>query len=173
MTAMALGTVDAAVGQRQRRRRVALVTATLVIAVAIALAALLAHNNSVPGPVADQGPAPSLTQQRSPVAGPSTPVAAGTSTPAGPLNGVEALAALRSAITALVDSGAFDPNRAQEAQGRLDDVSQELSKGRPEDFRKKVDEFSQHLTDYLNKGQLTSAGYGLLAERIRDLRAIL
>jgi hypothetical protein len=132
-----------------------------------------APTSTVSGPIAHQASAPSLTQQRSPVAGPPTPVAASTSAPAGTLSSVEALAALHSAITAVADSGALDPKQAQEAQGRLTDLSQELSKSKPEDLRRKVHEFSQHLTDYLNKGQLTSAGFGVLADRIHDLRAIL
>lgn len=173
LTTAAPGTVDAAVRRRQRRGMAALVTAALAIAMAIAMAALLAHTNSVPGPIAHQAPAPSLTQPSSPVAGLPTPVAASTSARAGPLSSMEAVAALHSAITAVADSGAFDPKQAQETQGRLDDLSRELSKSKPEELRKKVDEFNQHLTDYLNEGQLTPAGYGVLTDRIHDLRGTL
>jgi hypothetical protein len=86
---------------------------------------------------------------------------------------VEAISALRSAITSVAGSGALDPKQAQEAQGRLDDFSLELSKSKPEDLRKKVDDFDKDLTDYLRKGQLTSAGYGVLTGRVFDLRSTL
>jgi hypothetical protein len=103
-------------------------------------------------PTARQAPAPSLTQPGSPIAGTPTPVPTSTSAPAGPLSVTEAVAALHSAITAVADSRAFDPEQAQEAQFWLGDFSLELSKSKPEDVRKKVDELNEDLTDYLNKG---------------------
>jgi hypothetical protein len=80
---------------------------------------------------------------------------------------------MRSTITSVAGSGAFDASKAQDAQDWLDDFSSEIDKTKPEDLRKKIGEFDQDLSDYLGKNELTTAGYDVLSARLNDLRGTL
>jgi serine/threonine-protein kinase len=154
---------DTAVQRAPRRGLVALLT--LAVMAGVAVAALLALNNKVPGQSARPAPTASATQPQSQPTSPaiSAPATAGSA---------QAVTAMRSAITSVAGSGAFEASKAKEAHSWLDDFSSELLKSKPEDLRKKIGEFDQDLSDYLGK-ELTTAGYDILSARLNDLRRTL
>jgi hypothetical protein len=73
----------------------------------------------------------------------------------------------------VASSGALDASKVQEAQSWVDDFSKELDKSKPKDLRKKIGEFDERLTEYVDKQELDSSGYDLLTARLRDLRSTL
>jgi serine/threonine-protein kinase len=155
---------DTAVARGPRRSLAALLTVAVLAGVAVA--ALLALNNKMPGQSARPAPVAAATQPG------SQPRSPATSAPAAP-SSAQAVAAMRSTITSVAGSGAFDASKAQEAHDWLDDFSSEIDKTKPEDLRKKIGEFDQDLNNYLGKNELTTAGYDLLSARLNDLRGTL
>lgn len=160
----AMPPVDTAV--RRRPRRSLAVLLTLAVAAGMAVAALLTLTSRVPGPTARPAPASSAPQ---PGTQPSPPAASVRP----PVSSTQAITAMRSAITSVAGSGAFEASKAKDAQSWLDDFSSELVKNQPEDLRKKIGEFDQDLTDYLDKGELTTAGYDILTAHLNALRGTL
>jgi serine/threonine-protein kinase len=156
--------------QRAPRRSLA-VLLTLAVVAGFVVAALLALNNKVPGQTARPAPASSATKPGSQPGSPATSPPA-TSAPA-TAGSAQAITAMRSAITSVAGTGAFDASKAKEAHSWLDDFTSELDKSQPEDLRKKIGEFDQDLSDYLGKQELTSAGYQILTARLNDLRGTL
>lgn len=181
-------TVEVAPRRISRRGIVGLVALALGVALAVVgVAALIGDSNRTPGPTAGATSTPSVAGPVSPSV--VAPTAGGTSTPSvvGPASpsvvaptaapattsSSDAVTGLSAAISSVTGSGGFDPSKAQEAQSWVDDFSKELTKSKPADLRKKIRELDQDLADYLDKQELSQAGYDLLSTRLRNLQSTL
>jgi hypothetical protein len=147
----------------------------LAVALAVVMvAALIGDRGRTPGSTAGKTSAPSVSRTASPPATePAAPSVVAPTAPPATTSSADAVTALNTAISSVAGSGGFDPSKAKEARGWVDDFSKELAKSKPDDLRKKIGELDQDLVDYRDKRELDQAGYDLLSTRLRDLQGTL
>ncbi|HET8895533.1 MAG TPA: serine/threonine-protein kinase [Gaiellaceae bacterium] len=136
------------------RRGLLAVAVVVLVLVAAALAVALSR-----------GSTPKATPPPPPATHPAT-TAATTTTPTttAPATADQALAAVRMAITQAASSGQLDASAVDDLNHHLDDVAQDPTK---------INDLQQRLSDLVQNGQLTSAGYTAIETPLTQLMSLL
>ncbi len=112
-------------------------------------------------------PAPSPADGSPPVTGSATPARSVPATRQ--VAAADQVAALQTLVTQQTDAGRLDARSAGELHGTLDDIGRRLSRGQTAPAAARAGQLRSRLTELEQQGQLTSAGYQVLAPAVDQL----